>query len=120
MVCFDITLAYPLQKSERNNIVQEKRIEYLRRHANADRLDWKEGNNVMYIRFSACDEDAIGFLRDIPQPIYCVEIRILRTAELFYTFTKLTGAQVVPPRYSLLDKRVFWAASQLERHLFAV
>lgn len=118
MVCFDITVAYPLQRRHATNILQHQRIEHLRKHFNADILGSKNVNDIMYVRFAVCDEDAIGLLHDIPHPIYCVQISILRSRELFYSFKKITGLSVVPPRDSLLLKRVFWGASQLERHLF--
>lgn len=119
MVCFDITVAYPLQQRQKNNIVQEQKMEHIRKSFNADILGSFVKENIQYIRFAVCDEDAFGLLRDIPQPVYCVEISILRTKDLFYSFKKITGLKVIPPRDILLLKKVYWAASQLERRIYA-
>ena len=117
MVCFDITLAYPLGNSYKGLLVQEQRMEHLRRYHNADILGSKTEDGVVYMRFAICDEEAVALLRDMPTPVYCVQIKILRTEGLLYSFWRLTQTKCVPPRDSKLLKDVYWSASQLERRL---
>ena len=116
MVCFDITLAYTSSQNYRTRVTQERRLEHLRKHYNADSIGTPlEKNGILYRRFALCDEDAVGFLRDIPEPVYCIQIKILRTESLFYSFWKATNIAVTPPRKHKLLKDVYWSASQLER-----
>jgi hypothetical protein len=117
MVCFDILLAYPSDIQYKSRITQEQRLEHLRRYHNADNLGSSEEDGRVYIRFAVCDEDAVGFLRDIPHPVYCISIKMLRTDIVLYSFWKLTQRNVIPPRNSTLLKDVYWSANQLERRL---
>jgi hypothetical protein len=119
MVCFDITLAYPSDTTYKARVTQEKHLEHLRRNHNADTLgsSEKDGGGFVYRRFALCDEDAVGLLWDIPHPVYCVSIKILRTDILLYSCWKLTQQYVIPPRKSKLLKDIYWSASQLERRL---
>jgi hypothetical protein len=119
MVCFNILLAYPIRTKNVMNLLQTRRLHLLQRKYNADIFEVGQDNNTAFVRITACDEEAVGILRDIPSPIYCVEIRMLWSKELLYGFKKITGVNAVPPRDSLLLKQVYWGASQLERHLFA-
>lgn len=114
MVCFDIFLAYPLHSREKRNVVFAARIKHLRRHYNVDETSSFSTDSTRYVRVSVCDDDAIGFLRDLPEPTYCVWIRFLRSNALFYANSKATGNWVVPPK-ELLLKRVYWLASSLEK-----
>jgi hypothetical protein len=115
MVCFDITVAYPLQQRESTNLLQKKRLEHLRKYFNADILGMGIHSGDMTVRFAACDFDAANLLRDIPEPVYCIQIKILRTDVVLYSNKKKTGLAVIPPRDSLILKKVYWNASQLER-----
>jgi hypothetical protein len=116
MVCFDITLAVPLYQSYKRNVVQMQRIEHLRKANNADVLGCVKENDIEYIRFAACDEDAVGLLRDAPHPVYCVQVKLLRTENLLYSFYKATLKKVIPPRDNKVLKDIYWSASQLERN----
>lgn len=114
MVCFDILVAYPYAERYVQNTMNEKQLEHLRRHYNADFLGgWIDGG-IQFFELALCDRDAIGFLRDVPSSVYCVSVKILRTDTFLYSFYKATGMEVKPPRNPLL-KEVYWAASQLER-----
>jgi hypothetical protein len=117
MVCFDITLAYPTLQSYKATLTQEQRLEHLRKHYNADTLGTSRENGIVYVRFAVCDEDAVGLLRDIPHPVYCIQIKILRRNSLLYSFWKVTNIEVIPPRNHKVLKDVYWSASQLERRL---
>jgi hypothetical protein len=117
MVCFDITLAYPSDITYRIRVSQEKHLEHLRRNHSADSLGSFKKDGIVYTRFAVCDEDAVGLLRDIPHPVYCVSIQILRTKSVLYSFWKVTQQFVIPPRNNTLLKDVYWSASQLERRL---
>jgi len=85
MVCFDITLAYPLQQRTSINVLQSKRLEHLRNCFNADILGMGTHAGEMTVRFAVCDFDAANLLRDIPEPVYCVQIKILRTDSILYS-----------------------------------
>lgn len=115
MVCFDITFAYPLQQKTSGNLLQAKRLEQLRKYFNADTLGSGTHLGEKTVRFAVCDFDAVALLRDIPEPIYCLEIKILRTDIVLYSNKKKTGIAIIPPRDSLVLKKVYWNASQLER-----
>ena len=115
MVCFDISIVYPLQKREKINVVQIQRLEHLRKYYNADIIETKKEAGHVIVRYAVCDFDAVGLLRDISDPLYCVEIKILRTNICLYSFKKITGVSILPPRDSNLLKQVYWTASQLER-----
>jgi hypothetical protein len=117
MVCFDITLAYPSDTPYKARGTQEKHLEHLRRNHNADSLGSSKEDGFVYTRFAVCDEDAVGLLRDIPHPVYCVSIKILRTDIVLYSCWKVTQQYVIPPRKCTLLKDVYWSASQLERRL---
>lgn len=114
MVCFTITIAYPLSSRERNNLVYEQRLEHLRKHYSADAIGQSYEGNEKYMTFALCDEDAVAFLRDLPQPTICISIRILRSDLLLYSNYTRTGTFVQPPRHLLL-KKVYWRASQLQK-----
>lgn len=114
MVCFHIVLAYPEEKRNVINVLNEKRIKHLCRSYNADLFDQYTSKGVRYIYLAACDADAVCILRDVPPSIYCVFITILRSNTLVYTHSKLTKERTTPPR-DLLLKRVYWTASQLEK-----
>ena len=115
MVCFQITIAYPLQRRYQTNILQEQKINHMIKYHNGDYLDEEQVDNEMHIRVAICDEDAVGFLRDIPGGTYCLQIKVLRNNTLLYSFWKVTHVEVAPPRYDPLLKKVYWSASQLER-----
>jgi hypothetical protein len=118
MVCFDITLAYPLQEQKATqHFLQKRRLEHLRKYFNADILGTTTQAGEVIIRFAVCDFDAASLLRDIPEPMYCVQIKILREETLLYSNFKKTGTKVIPPRYSSVLKEVYWNASQLERRV---
>jgi hypothetical protein len=115
MVCFDISIAYPLQRRYQTNILQEEKISHMIKYHNGDFLGGKQIDNEMHIRVAICDEDAVGFLRDIPAGAYCLQIKDLHKNTLLYSFWKVTNVEVLPPRYDLILKKVYWSASQLER-----
>ena len=117
MVCFDILIAYPLSNKTKRNSLQKERLEHLRKYHNADCLGSEIKAGIQYIRYAVCDFDAGSFLRDIPEPMYCIRIKILRTESILYSFYKVTHTKSLPPRDSLVLKQVYWNASQLERRL---
>jgi hypothetical protein len=114
MVCFDIVLAYPISPREASNQVFAQRIEHLRKHYRADSLGELYQGGLKLTRFAICDEDAIAFLRDVPNPTFCLSIALLRTDTLLYSNYKVTGQTRKPPQDSLL-KQVYWTASKLEK-----
>lgn len=114
MVCFTITIAYPLSAREKNNMVYEQRLEHLRKHYRADSISQRYEGNEKHVTFALCDEDAIAFLRDLPQPTACVSVGIMRTDIVLYSNYKRTGVFVQPP-HNLLLKKVYWRAAQLQK-----
>lgn len=114
MVCFDIEIACPVSERNQTNQTYERRIEHLRRHYRGDPLSHRFEGSLKILRFALCDEDAIAFLRDVPQPTFCVSIKILRTNVYLYTNRKYTKQSCVPPKHLLL-KKMFWTASSLEK-----
>lgn len=114
MVCFTITIAYPLSSRERNNDAYEVRIEHLRRHYRADTISQSYEGNEKHVSFAICDEDAVAFLRDVPHPTVCISIGFLRSDILLYSNYKRTGIFIQPPQHLLL-KRVYWRAAQLQK-----
>ena len=114
MVCFTITIAYPLSSRSKGNIAYEERIEHLRKHYRADSISQVYEGNENHLMFAVCDEDAVAFLRDLPPSTVCLSVGILRTNILLYSNYKRTGTFVQPPRHLLL-KKVYWRAYQLQK-----
>jgi len=115
MVCFDILLAFSYSERDVQNTMNEKQLGHLRKHYAADFLGgWIDGG-IQFLRLAACDTDAVGLLQVLPSSIYCVYVKILRTDTLLYSYYRVTGIRVKPPQ-NLLLKKVYWSASQLERH----
>ncbi len=114
MTCFDIFIAYPLSPWNASNTAFDERIRHLQKHYNVDAKNTFETQTTRYLRLSVCDEDAVGFLRDLPRPTYCLWIRSLYQETFVYGNYKATGKWVAPPKNSLL-KRVYWTASSLEK-----
>ena len=114
MVCFELLIAYPLRSWEYSNTVFEQRIRHLRRHYNADEKNCFVVGGTRYLLLTVCNEDAIDFLRDVPEPVYCLWIRIRNQPNYMYANYKATGKWIVPPK-ELLLKRVYWTASSLEK-----
>ncbi len=114
MVCFDIVLAYPVSPRWQSNEAFAARLEHLRKHYRADSLGETYEGNLKLIRFAICDEDAVAFLRDVPNPTFCISIFLLRTNTALYSNYKATGHYTKPPRHPLL-KQVYWTASKLQK-----
>ncbi len=114
MVCFDVEIAYPISSRFQTNQTFERRIEHLRKHHRGDPLSQSFQGNLKHIRLAFCDEDAVAFLRDVPQPTFCVSIKLLRSDLLLYSNFKYTTTWVKPPRHPLL-KKIYWTASSLEK-----
>ena len=114
MVCFDIEIAYPISERYQTNRTYERRIEHLRDHYRGDLLSQRFEGNLKLVRFALCDEDGVAFLRDLPQPTFCVSIKVLRTDVYLYTNYKHTKQVCTPPKHLLL-KKIFWTASSLEK-----
>jgi hypothetical protein len=112
MVCFEIVVSIPFNGKKTVNVLNEKCMEHLRKCYNADIIKEKDG---LY-KILACNEDAVGFLQDLPRPIVCIRVSLLHQKILLYSNYSLTKERCIPPR-DLLLKQVYWAASQLERHL---
>lgn len=114
MVCFTILLSYPCSERAVQNTMNEKKLEYLRRHHKADFVGaWIDGG-IQFFQIVACGEDAVSILRDVPSSIHCISVNILRSETLLYSYSKVTHQRTIPP-HDLLLKKVYWAASQLER-----
>ena len=118
MVCFEVEIAYPLAK-EKSNVVYEGRINHLRKHYCADPLRSVYKDDFKHETFAICDEDAVGFLRDLPFPTFCVKVGILRNDTLLYANFKYTGIYVYPPRLPLF-KKVYWQASSLQKYYTSI
>ncbi len=114
MVCFRITFAQPAMKSERQKITQEMRIQHLCKHYNAESIGRFTLDGLDYLEVAVCDFEAIDLLRDIPDPITCVSVKLHRQDIFLYKNSKLLKDECIPPRNPYL-KRVYWTASQLER-----
>ncbi len=114
MVCFDIVLAYPVSPRAVSNETYSQRIEHLRKHYRADNLGETYDGNLKIVRFAVCDEDAIAFLRDVPNPTFCLCIKVLRTHAVLYSNYKATGHYTKAPKHPLL-KQDYWTASKLEK-----
>lgn len=114
MVCFDIEIAYPVSERYQTNQTFERRIEHLRHHYRGDPLSQRFEGGFKHLRFAFCDEDTFAFLRDVPQPTFCVSIKLLRSDLYLYHNFKYTKQYVKPPRHLLL-KKIFWTASSLEK-----
>ena len=114
MVCFSIQLAYPYPSSDKANIVQEMRLEHLCKHYNVDIYEKNTIDNIVYITVAACNNDAIAFLRDVPQPISCVYVKFHKSEVYLYKNYTMLRETCIPPR-NLFLKKVYWNASQLQR-----
>ena len=115
MVCFEVEIAFPLQSKEGSNLVYLERIHHLSKHYNADPKKSDRNGCYLHLTFAVCNEDAIGFLRDLPFPTFCVKVGILREEVLLYSNYKYTGIYVYPPKLHLL-KQVYWQASSLQKY----
>ncbi len=67
-----------------------------------------------YLEVAVCDFEAIDLLRDIPDPMTCVSVKLHKQDVFLYKHYKMLKEECIPPRNPYL-KRVYWAASQLER-----
>lgn len=114
MVCFDILLAVPIQ-TKRQTLGNCLRLDHIRKHYSADSLGFQTIGRYMFFRLAVCDTDAVGVLRDLPCPFFCVWVKFLRSDTLLYSYTKATGSRIVPPRDSKLLKDMYWSAAKLER-----
>jgi hypothetical protein len=114
MVCFIVEIAYPFVERHQNHLVFEQRIEHLRKLHCGDRLSKTLQNGFQHQRFSFCDEDTFAFLRDVPEPTFCVSIKLLRSDLYLYSNYKYTSKSIKPPKHLLL-KKIFWTASSLEK-----
>jgi hypothetical protein len=119
MVCFELEIAYPLQSREDSNLTYLERIHHLSKHYRADPIQSSRNGSFLHLVFAVCNEDASGFLRDLPFPTFCVKIRILRSDTLLYSNYKYTGIYVYPPKLYLL-KQVYWQASSLQKYYNAI
>lgn len=117
MTCFDILFAFPVS-GERQNVGNRIRLEHLRKYYSADEIQAYNKNGFTFLRYAVCDRDAVGFLRDVPFPVFCVWIKFLRNDSFFYSCFKATRSYVTPPRFPKVLKDVYWAASQLEKGHF--
>ena len=114
MSCFDILLAYPISERHLINDLNDKRIAAICRSYSGDIISKTIDTRLCYVRMKACDLDAAGILQDIPPRMYCIWVKFLRTNTLLYSYAKVTKQRVIPPRDRSL-KKIYWAASQLER-----
>lgn len=119
MVCFEVEIAYPLIAREDSNLTFLERIYHLSKHYRADAISTSRNGSFLHLTFAICNEDASGFLRDLPFPTFCVKIRILRSDNLLYSNYKYTGIYVYPPKLLLL-KQVYWQASSLQKYYQAL
>ena len=118
MTCFEILFAFPISEFDRKNLGNRLRLEHLRKHYSADQIHIYDKNGFSFFQYSVCDEDAVGFLRDVPFPVFCVWIKLLRSDTLFYSCFKATQKYVIPPRFPKVFKDVYWAATKLEKGHF--
>lgn len=115
MVCFDIEIAYPLSSRDNVNTAFGQHLEHLRKHYRACVLEEIINGKYRHLRYSLCDEDAIGFLHDLPSPTICIKIRILYKEIDLYSNFKATHKWLPPPKTPEL-KKVYWGACQLEKY----
>ncbi len=116
MVCFSILFAQPEIKIERQKIVQDMRFQHLCKHYNAEQIGRFCMDGMEYLEIAVCDLEAIALLRDVPEPLTCVFVKIHRKDIFLYKHYKMLKDECIPPRDPFL-KRVYWTASQLERRL---
>lgn len=96
--------------------MNEKRMQVLLRTRNPQNFKKNSENGLEY-HVALCDQDAIRFLNDIPQPLFVKEIRHQYSpACLLFSNRWLSGAQESnwKPK-TLVEKDVFWAAKATER-----
>lgn len=118
MVCFDVYIAFSLYRKDSANLVNLKRLDHLAKHYVGDiRGMWVE-DNYQHCRILLCDEDAVGFLRDVPDPVFAYKIQLLHKNTALYSNYKWSKQSIRPPQDPLL-KKVFWMASSLERRFYS-
>lgn len=115
MTCFEIILAVPVFERQTMNVLNDKKIAQLRKSYNADICKQKTAENQTVFQILVCNEDAVGFLQDLPSPVVCLRVSLVHEKTLLYSNYKKTHTKTIPPR-ELLLKQVYWSASQLERH----
>ena len=96
--------------------MNEKRLRILLRSRNP-RYFQKEGEYGLEYHVALCDQDAIQFLNDIPQPLFVKEIRYLYDPKLLLFSNRWLSGAIEPNRkpLTLIEKDVFWAAKTTER-----
>lgn len=114
MVCFDILLGVPLGTA-RQTLGNQLRLERICKNFSADSLGSFEKNGYRFFRLIACDKDAVGILRDVPSPFFCIWVRSLRTGTYLYSNFQATAKSIVPPREPVLLQDVYWSATKLEK-----
>ena len=115
MVCFDIEIAYPLSSRDGVNQAFAQHLEHLRKHYRADILEEIIHGKYRHLRYAICDEDATGFLHDLPSPTICIQVRILHKNIDLYSNFKATHKWLPPPKTAEL-KKVYWGACHLEKY----
>ncbi len=116
MVCFQIHLAFRLEKRDVINESNVHRFHHLAKHYLGTISSIIYDGSYCQSTILLCDEDAVAFLRDLPPPVFVTSIQILRSPVCLYSFYKWTKKQIRPPK-NLLLKQVYWMASSLEsRH----
>jgi hypothetical protein len=114
MVCFDIVLAFPLG-TKQQTLGNVMRMDHIQENYVADVVGCFELNGYLVFRLAACDKDAVGILRDLPCPFFCLQVKLLRTDRILYRNFKATGDSKRPPRDSTILKDVYWSATNLEK-----
>jgi hypothetical protein len=114
MVCLELEIAFPIPPRYASEQTYLQRIDHLRKHYNADFIAKHYKGDFVHALFAVCDEEAAGFLRDLPAPTFCVKISYLRNDTVLYTNYKYTGLYTPAPKILIL-KKIYWLASSLEK-----
>ena len=105
---------------DNNSVVNSLNNLYLQRHTKETGGDIKSLNMdfaLFLYEIIICDEDTVGFLRDLAKPFIVAYILYTGTDIVFYKNSRIQKRAIAPPRKDKLLKDIYWNAVQCESNL---
>ena len=120
MPCFSIFVLCPIDSKK---VVNDLNHIYITRHTRNSEGDCRkveETTKHFVYQVNICDEDAVGFLRDLLKPFFVLFISYQHDSRIFYKNAHVQKPHVPPPRSDKLLKDVYWNAVQCEKNMLDV
>jgi len=104
----------PHEKELVNNMNHTHFIKRVGRYGGVCRLSTISNHTVYDIVL--CDEEAAGFLRELPEPFIVAYIIYSSSGQIFYKHAKIQREHVPPPHNNKVLMDVYWNASACEKN----